>query len=272
MLEDQIKRLQERSEELKRKIEAVQSEIDSINEYQINSKLEKERFGFDTVKIRTQAESRQSQIEEKRKDIQTTVEEINRHKEEIAAKGRELASFDEKISVFDIQLEKLENEENALYEELSNIENNIIAVRKEEELIAPLMMDSRSAWDKKATEMENKQRGQQYILDNIANIKQQIEAATNRTAEDEAKLSELLTSQETETIKIQQYYEEQAKKEAEIQLSLTDKENLQDSIDAKTDTWHEMRSKADALNAEVNAMQIDLKNFEYQKNDLEKAS
>lgn len=270
LLEDQIKRLQERSEELKRKIEAVQSEIDSINEYQINSKLEKERFGFDTVKIRTQAESRQSQIEEKRKDIQTTVEEINRHKEEIAAKGRELASFDEKISVFDIQLEKLENEENALYEELSNIENNIIAVRKEEELIAPLMMDSRSAWDKKATEMENKQRGQQYILDNIANIKQQIEAATNRTAEDEAKLSELLTSQETETIKIQQYYEEQAKKEAEIQLSLTDKENLQDSIDAKTDTWHEMRSKADALNAEVNAMQIDLKNFEYQKNDLEK--
>lgn len=270
LVEDQIKRLQEKSEEIKSRISATQTEIDAINEYQINSRLEKERFGFDTVKIRTQVESKQSQIEEKRKDIQTTVEEINRHKEEINAKNGELVSFNEKIEVFDTALERVENEENGLYEELANIENSIISARKEEELTAPLMMDARSAWDKKATEMENKQRGQQYILDNIANIKQQIEYAANRTAEDEAKLSELLTSQETETIKIQQHYEEQAKKEVEMQLSLTDKENLQETIDSKTNEWHEMRGRADVLNTEVNAVQVDLKNFEYQKSDLEK--
>lgn len=270
LIEEQIKKLQEKSEETRQSVISIQAEIEQINEYQINSRLEKERFGFDAVKIKTQLESKHAQIEEKRNDIQNTVEEINRHKEEINLKSGELGSFNEKIAVFDEQIAKIDEEENKLYEELKNVESEIISVRKEEETLAPLMMDARSDWDKKASEVENKQRGQQYILDNIANIKQQIEYATNKTAENEAKLSELLTTQETETVKIQQQYEEQAQKDAFIQVSLNDKQKLQDDIDAKTTSWHEMRSKVDDLSAEMNAMQVDLKNFEYQKGDLEK--
>ncbi|MCL2144330.1 MAG: chromosome segregation protein SMC [Endomicrobia bacterium] len=270
LIEEQIKKLQEKSAELIDSAASVQAEIDNINEYQINSRLEKERFGFDAVKIKTQLESKYAQIEEKRNDIKNTVEEINKHKEEINAKSSELGSFNEKISVFDGQLARIDDEENGLYDELKNIENDIAAVRQEEETIAPLMMDARSAWDKKAGEMENKQKGQQYIADNIANIKRQIEYAVNKTAENENKLAELLTTQETETVKIRQHYEEQAQKEALIQISLNDRQKLQDDIDAKTNAWHEMRGKVDDLNAEMNAMQIDLKNFEYQRNDLEK--
>ena len=270
LIEDQIKKLQEKSAEMKQSVVSVQSEIEQINESQINSRLEKERFGFDAVKIKTQVESRHSQIEEKRNDIKNTVEEINRHKEEIESKNAELSSFNEKISVFDEQLVRIDDEENKFYEELKSIENDIISVRKEEETVAPMMMEARSAWDKKSSEVENKQKGQQYILDNISNIKQQIEYAVNKTAENEARLSELLTSQETETIKIQQHYEEQAQKEAMMQVSLNDKQTLQDTIDEKTNFWHEMRNKVDVLNNEMNAIQVDLKNFEYQHNDLEK--
>ncbi|MCL1972251.1 MAG: chromosome segregation protein SMC [Endomicrobia bacterium] len=270
LIEEQIKKLQEKSNEIRQSVVSVQAEIDNINEYQVNSRLEKERFGFDAVKIKTQLESKHAQIEEKRNDIKNTVEEINKHKEEINLKSSELGSFNEKIAVFDDQLARIDDEENRLYDELKNIENDIFAVRQEEETVAPLMMDARSAWDKKASEMENKQKGQQYILDNIANIKQQIEYATNKTAENETKLSELLTTQETETVKIQQHYEEQAQKEALIQVSLNDRQKLQDDIDDKTNAWHEMRGKVDDLNVEMNAMQVDLKNFEYQRSDLEK--
>jgi len=270
LIEDQIKKLQEKSEEARKNIASVQAEIEAISEYQINSRLEKERFGFEAVKIRTQAESRQAQIEEKRNDIKNTVEEINRHKEEINVKTGELGSFEEKLTIFDNRIAEIEHEENGLYEELKNTENDVSAAKQEEADIAPVMMEARSAWDKKAAEMENKQRGREYILDNISNIKQQIEYAVNKTAEDGARLSELLTTQETETLKIQQHYEEQAKKEAEMQLSLSDKQSLQDAINAKSDVWHETRNKADALNAEMNDMQVDLKNFEFQKSDLEK--
>ncbi|MCL2485679.1 MAG: AAA family ATPase [Endomicrobia bacterium] len=270
LVEEQIKKLQEKSEEIRQNIISTQAEIEKISDYQINSKLEKERFGFEAVKIRTQVESRHAQIEEKRGDIKNTVEEINRHKEEITAKNAELESFNDKISVFDGQLARIEDEENGIYSELKNIENDIISLRKEEELAAPVMMDARSVWDKKVAELENKHKGKQYILDNIENIKHQIEYAVNKTAEDEAKLSEILTLVETETIKIQHLYEEQAKKESEIHLSLNDKEGLQETIDYKTNEWHELRNRIDLLKNEMDSMQLDLKTFDYQKSDLEK--
>ncbi|MDR2644956.1 MAG: chromosome segregation protein SMC [Endomicrobium sp.] len=270
LIEEQIKNLQNKSEELKLNISTVQSEIERISENQINLRLEKERLGFDAIKAKTQIEGKRSQIEEKKNDIKSITEEINKHKEEISSKTTELNSFNEKISVFEIKLSEYEDEENRLYEELKIIENDTFAAKKEEDTSAPLMMEARSVWDKKAAEFENKRQGQQYLLDNIANIKKQIEYAKSKIVESDEKLSELLTSQETETVKIQQLYESQAQKEAEIQHSLIDRESLQDILDSKTNEWHDLRGKVDELNNEVNAMQVDLKNFEYQKNDLKK--
>jgi chromosome segregation protein len=270
LVEEQIKNLQNKSEELKLNISTTQSEIEHIYENQINLRLEKERLGFAAIKVKTQIEGKRSQIEEKKNDIKSITEEINKHKEEINSKTAELNSFNEKISVFETKLAEHEDEENRLYEELKIIENDTFAAKKEEETSAPLMMEARSVWDKKATEFENKRQGQQYLLDNIVNIKKQIEYAENKIVESEDKLSEFLTSQETETLKIQQLYESQAQKEAEIRHSLTDRQSLQDTLDSKTNECHDLRSKVDELNNEVNAMQVDLKNSEYQKNDLEK--
>ena len=270
LIEEQIKKLQEKSEELKRNIVSTQFEIEQIDERQINARLEKERFGFNSIKTRTQIEGKHAQIKEKSNDIKSITEEINKHKQDISVKNAELMSFNEKLSVFEAKLADYANEENRLNEELRIIENDIFSMRKEEELISPLMMDARSNWDKKAAEIENKQKGQQYLLDNISNIKQQIQYAENRISGNNEKLSELLTLQETETVKIQQLYEDQAQKKVAIQVSLTDKQTLQDTLDSKTNEWHSLRSKVDELNSEVNSMQVDLKNFEYQKNDLEK--
>ncbi|MCA6072659.1 MAG: chromosome segregation protein SMC [Endomicrobium sp.] len=270
LIEEQIKKLQEKSEELKRNIASTQFEIEQIDERQINARLEKERFGFDSIKIRTQIEGKNAQIEEKSNYIKNIIEEINKHKKEVSVKNADLASFNEKLSVFEAKLADYTNEENSLYEELKIIESDIFFIRKEEEFISPLMMDARSNWDRKVAEVENKQKGQQYLLDNVSNIKQQIQYAESKISENSEKLSELLISQETETVKIQQLCEDQAQKEVAIQVSLTDKQTLQDELDSKTNEWHSLRGKVGELNNEVNSMRVDLKNFEYQKNDLEK--
>jgi chromosome segregation protein len=270
LVEKQIKNLQNKSEELKLNISTAQFEIEHIYENQINLRLEKERLDYDAIKVKTQIEGKRNQIEEKKNDIKNISEEINKHKEEINSKTVELKFFNEKISVFEIKLAKYENEENRLYEELKIIENDTFATKKKEETSALLMMEARSVLDKKAMEFENKRQGQQYLLDNIVSIKEQIEYAENKIVESEEKLFEFLTSQETETFKIQQLYERQIQKEGEIQHSLTDRQSLQDTLDSKTNECYDLRSKVDELNNEVNAMQVDLKNFEYQRNNLEK--
>ncbi len=205
LIEEQIKKLQKKSDEIRRNISFVQSEIEQIRQYQINSRIEKERLSFDTIKIKTQIEEKHSRIEEKKNRLKSVDGEINRHKEEINSKKTELASFSGKISVFETKLANYENEENKLYEELKTVESDIFSARKEGELIAPLMMGARSSWDKKSAELENMQKGQQYILDNISNIKQQIWYAENRIGENSEKLSELLASQEAETVKSSSY-------------------------------------------------------------------
>ncbi|MDR2811700.1 MAG: chromosome segregation protein SMC, partial [Endomicrobium sp.] len=270
LIEEQIKNLQNKSEELKLNISSVQAEIERIYENQVNLRLKKERLDLDAIKVKTQIEGNRSQIEEKKNDIKNIIEEINKHKEEISSKTAELNSFNEKISVFEIKLAEHEDEENRLYEKLKVIENDTFIAKKKEEDSAPLMMKARSVWDKKAAEFEKKHQEQQYLLDNIANIKKQIEYDESKIVENNEKLSKLLTSQETETVKIQQLYESQAQKETEIQGSLTDRQSLQDILDSKTNEWYDLHGKVDELNNEINAMQIDLKNFEYQKNDLEK--
>ncbi|MDR2645081.1 MAG: chromosome segregation protein SMC [Endomicrobium sp.] len=269
LIEEQIKTLKTKSQQLSSDILNIQSEIEQLNEYQINSKLEKERIGFEAIKTKTQIEGKQSQIEEKRTDIKSVSEEISKHKEEIETKTLELSSFNDKISAFETKLSDLTNEENRLYEDLKIIEDNMFSVRKEEDLVAPLMMQARSDWDKKASELENKQKGQQYLQDNIANIEYQITNCESKIIANNNKLAELVTSAQEETAKIQVLYEDQANKEAQIQVSLADKQTLQETLDADSDKMHDLRSKVEELNNVVSSMQIDLKNFEYQKNDLE---
>ncbi|MDR1926741.1 MAG: chromosome segregation protein SMC [Endomicrobium sp.] len=270
LIEKQMKKLQKKSEELKWSICEAEFEVKRINKYQIDFRLEKERFSFESIKIKTQIEGKHSKIEEKISTLKNIAEEINKHKDEINTKNAEFSSFNERLSAFEIGIADYEDQENKLYDELKIIKNDISYVRKEEELVAPLMMDARSNWDKKAIEIENRQKGQQYLLDNIFNIKQQIRRDEIKITENNEKLAELLTSKRTEAIRIRQLYEEHAKKEVAIQILLTGKQTLQDRLNAKTNEWHSLRGKIDDLNNKVNVMQVDLKNFEYRKNDLEK--
>ncbi|MDR1418050.1 MAG: chromosome segregation protein SMC [Endomicrobium sp.] len=269
LIEEQIKTLQLQSEQLSQDILSSQSEIDQLKEDQISSKLEKERFGFESIKIKTQIEGKESQIEDKRNNIKNVSEEISKNKEEIASKTLELSSFNDRISVFETKIADYSDEENKLYEELKIIESNTFDVRKEEDLIAPLMMQARSDWDKKNSELENKQKGQQYLQDNVTNIERQITHYEDIIEKNDCKLTELTANVEQETAKIQLLYEDKANKEAQIQVSLTDKRTLQDVLDSDSQQAHVLRSKTDELNNVVNSMQVDLKNFEFQKNDLE---
>jgi len=268
LIEEQIKKLCEKSGEIKQSISNIQFEAEQINEYQKKSRFEKENLDLDAVKIKTQIEGKHARIEEKRNNIKNIDEEIGRHREEINHKRTEFAALDEKISVFETEFSDYEKEENKFYEELKTVENNMLSLRKEEEDIAPLMMEARSNWDKKTAELENKKKALQYIVDNIASVKEQTRSADIKIAENNKKLSELAESQESEAAKIRQLCEEQSQKESDLQVSLACKQTLQNTLDAKTNKWRDLRYKLDTLSSEINAVQIALKNFEYQKDDL----
>jgi len=270
LIEEQIKKLHEESEKIKQNISDIQSKIGQIEDSRTNLLVKKEKLDFDIIKIKMQIDGERIRIEEKRKDVENIVEEINKHREEINCKNLESVSFDEKMSVFETEILDYEEKESKLREELKTLENDIFSMRKEEEVVAPVMMEARISWDKKAAELENKNRERQYIVDSIANFKNQIKQVELKIAESNKKTSELIISRQTETARMQELCEEQRKKESKMQGFLTDKQAIQAELDTKTSELRDLQSKLDGLRTEINTMQIDIKNFEYQKDDSEK--
>lgn len=268
LIEEQIQHIKNKLEELKLRISVTESEIKQIEENQINLRLKREKESFDIIKIKTQIESNHSQLQEKKDNIKNTADEINRHEEEIKLKTKELNSFNDKLSVFEAEFAETEDEENILCRELKSIEDDISVIRKEEEILSPLMMEARSLWDKKTAEFESKRSGRQYLLDNISALKKHVEYTENKIDENDDKISDLLSSQEAETVKIQQLYESQTQKESEIQFFLNDKQSVQDTLASKINEFGGLRTRVEGLNSQINAIQLNLKNLEYQKADL----
>ncbi|MDR2772003.1 MAG: chromosome segregation protein SMC [Elusimicrobiota bacterium] len=268
LIEEQIKRLEDKNSRIAENIDALQKNIEEISETQIDLKSQKDRLGFDEVKLKTQIENKRSQIEDKKFDITGYVAEIDKNKALIETHTASLNELNEKIALAEAEIETLFSSEKELSAELETKESEQINLRTLESSLAPQMMDARSAYDKKASEIENKKKGQEYIKENIVNIKDRIESIKSRIVDNETKLAELLNVQETETEKIKNLHEERAEKEAYLQTFLAQKDDLQTQIDTKTETSHELKTKTDQLNGEINSMQIDLKNFEFQRNNL----
>jgi len=270
LVEEQIKKLNRESKEIRRNISDIQFKIEQIDKYQKNLLTEKEKLDFDIMKIKMQIDGEHVRIVEKRNDINVVIGEINRHKEEINCKNLESISFDERISVFETEISDYEKKENELYKELKTVENDIFLMRKEEEVVAPVMMEARINWNKKIAELENRNREQQYIVDNVANFRNRISHVQLKITENNKKISELFASRQKETARIQQLCEEESKKESGMQVFLADKQTVQTALDIKTNELRDLQNKANDLKIRINTMQIDIKNFEFQKSDSEK--
>jgi chromosome segregation protein len=129
-------------------------------------------------------------------------------------------------------------------------------------------MEARSAYDIKSGELEHKKQGRQYISQNIDTIKNQIDYATNLVTQNAAKIEELSQNQQDFGSNVGEMHEEKANKEELIRFCLDKREQVQTEIDNKSEEALLLKSKADALNKEINDMQADIKNFEFQKNSL----
>ncbi|MDR1784201.1 MAG: chromosome segregation protein SMC [Endomicrobium sp.] len=270
LVEEQIKKLSDESREIKQNISDIQFKMQHVDKYRESLLIEKENLGFDVIKIKTQIDEKQVHVEQKRNEIRNIVDEIDKHKKEINNKNFEFRSFDEKISVFEAKISDYEIKLFEFYNELKTIENSVFLMRKKEEALAPVMMDARSNWEKKLTELENKNRECQYIVDNIANFRTQIKNLEFKISENSKKILESVASQQTESKRVKQLLDGQFKRELEIQVFLKDKQAFQSALNTKADELRKLQSKMDSVNSEINIRKIDLKNLEYKKDDSKK--
>ncbi|MDR2709561.1 MAG: chromosome segregation protein SMC [Elusimicrobiota bacterium] len=268
LIEEQIKRLNQENEKINLDILNRQSAQDAAAKKLTDLKVEKSNLELECMKISTQIESKKSQIEEKKSEIIGSSQEIEKYNKQIADGQAEALLLNEKISQIDIEIANLSDIDDASSNKEKELDEQISSLRQNEQETSNALMEARSNYDKKSAQLENKQKGRQYINQNLDTLKNQIDYALNLSAQNLQKISELETSQQEYGQTITNLHEQKAIKEELIRFCLDKREQTQTEIDKKNETLIGLKKKVEDLNEEINTLQVDLKNFEYQKGNL----
>ncbi len=269
LIDEQIKKMQQEIDSIQQELEKITLEIDKQSDIKLNISFDNQKNSNEKIRINAQIENFNEIIAQKRADIADTVSEIEKLGKDKEIKKQIADGVNERVANIDQQLADIETESAELNENLNKIEAEMSALRLQEEPLHQEYMQISASFERRKSDLEHRQQGQQYIVENITNLKAQIEQKTNRTAEIELLLQQVLTEQETEAVNIQRYNDELTQKETEIQVVFSKKQEIQNEIDSKNNVIHETRTKVESLREEVSSMEGDKKGFTAQKDLLE---
>lgn len=270
LVEEQIKKIHQEIEQIHQELEKINQEIDKQSDVRLSVSFEDRNNSNEKIRVNAQIENLQETIKQKKEEISETVNEIEKLKKDRETIKQLADGVNEKVSNIDNRLSDIETEASELNDKLNKIDSDINSLRQQEEQHHGEYMRCSAAFERRQSDLEHRQQGQQYITENITNLKSQIEQKTNRNAQIEIQLKQILTDQESEAVNIQKYNEEMAQKETELQVVLSKKEEIQSDIDNKNNLIHEIKAKVDVLRNEVSEMEGNKKGFIAQKDILEK--
>ncbi|MDR0486078.1 MAG: chromosome segregation protein SMC [Elusimicrobiota bacterium] len=268
LIEERINRAEEENEKLNSSLEPLKERIDSLQVSMTDIKIERDKLFNETIKLGAQIDAKNSLLDEKFGDIKVAAEEIDKHKGELQSAQSEFGILDAKLDLIESELLKLSEAENDWENQLNAVEDSIENSSAEEDELTASFMRARSAFDIKSAQLNNEKQGRQYLEDNIANINQQIENGQKKFEENTVRIAEIRETQENETVKIQDFYEQKAQLESQVREAIGEKEKIQRDIDAKEESYGKMADAAADLAEDIGIIQTNIKNFEFQRANL----
>ena len=266
---EQIKKIQQEIEQLQQQLTQINMEIDKQEDVKLNISFDNRKLSNDKVRFNAQIDNIKESIQQRQADISDTANEIEKLKQEKVQKQSFADTINGKVDEIDSKLNDIEQQSDSLNETLSKIDLEIDALRNQEDQAQQDFFTASNTFEKRNNDLQHRQQGQQYIVDNITNLKSQIEKNTARLQEIDVQMQQVLNDQDTAGKNIQSYNEQMIETEAKLQLVISKREEIQTDIDNKNAVINETKVKVDALSSQVSAMEGDRKAFIAQKELLE---
>ena len=266
---EQIKKIQQEIEQLQQQLTQINTEIDKQEDVKLNISFDNQKLSNDKVRFNAQIDNIKESIQQRQADISETANEIEKLKQEKVQKQSFADTINGKVDEIDSKLNDIEQQSDSLNETLSKIDLEIDALRNQEDQAQQDFFTASNTFEKRNNDLQHRQQGQQYIVDNITNLKSQIEKNTARLQEIDVQMQQVLNDQDTAGKNIQSYNEQMIETEAKLQLVISKREEIQTDIDNKNAVINETKVKVDALSSQVSAMEGDRKAFIAQKELLE---
>ena len=266
---EQIKKIQQEIEQLQQQLTQINTEIDKQEDVKLNISFDNQKLSNDKVRFNAQIDNIKDSIQQRQADISDTANEIEKLKQEKVQKQSFADTINGKVDEIDSKLNDIEQQSDSLNETLSKIDLEIDALRNQEDQAQQDFFTASNTFEKRNNDLQHRQQGQQYIVDNITNLKSQIEKNTARLQEIDVQIQQVLNDQDSESKNIQSYNEQMIETEAKLQIVISKREEIQTDIDNKNAVINETKVKVDALSSQVSAMEGDRKAFIAQKELLE---
>lgn len=266
---EQIKKIQQEIEQLQQQLTQINTEIDKQEDVKLNISFDNQKLSNDKVRFNAQIDNIKESIQKRQADISDTANEIEKLKQEKVQKQSFADTINGKVDEIDSKLNDIEQQSDSLNETLSKIDLEIDSLRNQEDQAQQDFFTASNTFEKRNNDLQHRQQGQQYIVDNITILKSQIEKNTARLQEIDVQMQQVLNDQDTAGKNIQSYNEQMIETEAKLQLVISKREEIQTDIDNKNAVINETKVKVDALSSQVSAMEGDRKAFIAQKELLE---
>jgi len=211
-----------------------------------------------------------------KKRLGTLTEEINFIEKEINLNKNDAESMQTEETGIKTELDKLyaglaglEKEENDASLSLKNIEEEIAGYRRLEAEQSPLLTEAKVLWATQANEFSSREREEQKLVEDISALNTAHEQSKAELDSIKNKLLEQQSIQKTETENLKTMQSELTTKEAEVQITIQERQDLMKDIDGKNAYLHELRQLVETLKMEIHNIQIEQRSFELQLQGME---
>jgi len=202
-------------------------------------------------------------------EIQFLEKEIALNNKDIESQNNEEKGTSDGLAKLYETLANLQKEEDDDSAALKNNEAEVAALRKLETEQSPILTESKVAWATQANELAGREREEQKLVQDIAELNASLEQSHTEHDSIKAKIGEQNTTQITETENLKRLQAELTLREAETRSALDLRQELLKELDAKNASLHELRQLVETLKMDIHNLQIEQRSFELQKQGLE---
>ncbi|MFC1501331.1 AAA family ATPase [Elusimicrobiota bacterium] len=269
--------IEEQFRELNLNLEKSKSELSeiSVSSTKLKSKMseyERERDKIqkqnDEINIRKKLD--EHQINELNERISLLEEEILNKKEIIKKKENEEKDFSLKLASIEKNISDLAGEESGLQEKLLVVEAESKNNHEEELKQNEIVNTAKVELVKYTSELESRLREEKRIQETFNSVSEQIEKDKKELEDSQVRISELKKIQDAESANLKEFNKQYSKKETEVQVSLSERQEIMQKLEEKNSKLHDLRQQLESIKQEIHDLEMEKRSFDTQRQTMEK--
>jgi len=269
LIDEQLKRLLEEIESAQAALNTITGEETTVSVELAALREEKKNNDIVWQRLSLQCELHEGQLREQKEKCLYVEKEMAIIESEIQLQQADELRIAQENKTVEESIALLDTQEKDVRLNLQTVTQRIQSAREEENLLSPLVTESKVAWATQSNELSSRRREEEKLKENARLLDERTEQARQELLITETRIAEEAKVRETESVKLRELQRERETKEKEVQYRLEERHQITRQLEETTTRVHELRSQFEAIEQDVQNLRLEQRSFELQKQSME---